>query len=1070
MIPFNALAYQSYETSTLNNTEFFYANGTIMPSWIEGNVLNENSNALSTATNVIIWVKSPDTNTFLPANTGTATTNTVYMGFAGTGATTQNMLLSNTITGEAPQLSPSYGEYDDGASVFNFYDNFAGTTLSSKWTVSGTDYTVNNGISITGSSSATYIQSASEYNPETEVTDFYSYVSALNTSGYYYQGYSLANFAVPQYLITDGSGAGLYYELYNHDSSGGGVADITGGSTTSYQIWSIWISTSTKESYATLNYGTATTLANEFTAETATYIVFYQTTANTQHTQWVRTRSDAPNDVMPSVSFGNINNILSASAPTPSSPTIDNGQSITLTANPSGGTPPYTYQWYTATSSGTCSTSDTAISGATSSTYTASPTSSTYYGYIVTDSASATADSPTDLVNVNSALGTPSLSSSPTLPSIQATGNTITFTASWSGGTSPYTANYLITNTITGNLVANMLFKGITGTSNSFAWTIPSADVSNIVEANVIITDSASTPETTNSIKSNTLTIGSGIAPTLTMSPTLVDAGQDYYVDGTATPTSDPVNFYYCSGSSCTPNIIINNGFSGAAYEFFVCGASGSYYTFGEVPCTAGTYRFVIEDTFQSVNSPIETYTVNSALTNSFIVSNSLINTGQTQTLTANTEGTGTSPYTYNFLVYNAIGSLVYNSLYTSDSATLQSNSFIQNSAWGIGTFTANVAITDSATSPVTTTNSLTYTVQFPLSAKVNLINPNQIYNGSNYAEINAIITTGVAPFTFNIIVYNGGSEVANSLFTTSNTNEVYTLKNALKAGTYSVNTIITSSGAQEAFSNTLIISKTAPTFILKLTNPSGTITSTLSTNDASANITSSGTFTISTQINSIQSQLAGNMYIYKLIKGVPYFLNDSIIGTNTIPANYSTTYYKSVNYALNISTYVFVFNSTGNSNYTGFTANFIINQTTNQHISSSSASNGGGGGGGGTTLNCNFPNVFNALDGTCTPPIQAFVNSTRNTSVSIITPSPSVPGSTTVEQFLISMFGASFTIKNSLGALSIPIWFIIVASLLIVTAVTYRKKERYYYYPLLGSVLIVIIYLSLSVAVYGGG
>ena len=157
MIQFNALAYQSYETSTLNNTAFFYANGTRMPSWIEGNVLNESSKALSTATNVIIWVKSPDTDTFLAANTGTATTNTIYMGFAGTGATTQNMLLSNTITGEAPQLSPSYAEYDDGASVFTNYWNFAGTSLPSGWTVGGGTATVDNGLTYTaGTTSSDY--------------------------------------------------------------------------------------------------------------------------------------------------------------------------------------------------------------------------------------------------------------------------------------------------------------------------------------------------------------------------------------------------------------------------------------------------------------------------------------------------------------------------------------------------------------------------------------------------------------------------------------------------------------------------------------------------------------------------------------------------------------------------------------------------------------------------------------------------------------------------------------------------------------------------------------------------
>ena len=148
---------------------------------------------------------------------------------------------------------------------------------------------------------------------------------------------------------------------------------------------------------------------------------------------------------------------------------------------------------------------------------------------VVTDSGTNTVTSgysPT--FTINPALTTPTLTSSPSLPSTQNAGNTITFTASWSGGTSTYTANYLIVNTITGNLVANMLFTGITGTTNSFAWTIPSADAGNTVEANVIITDSASTPETTNSVESGTLTITSA-------SILVIPPGIQYYLPITLT-------------------------------------------------------------------------------------------------------------------------------------------------------------------------------------------------------------------------------------------------------------------------------------------------------------------------------------------------------------------------------------------------------------------------------------------------------------------------------------------------------------------------------------------------------
>jgi hypothetical protein len=77
---------------------------------------------------------------------------------------------------------------------------------------------------------------------------------------------------------------------------------------------------------------------------------------------------------------------LTAGALTPTSPTIDRGQSVTLTANPSGGSGSYAYQWYSGSTESGCTGLGTPISGATSSMYSASPTISTYYCYVVTDS------------------------------------------------------------------------------------------------------------------------------------------------------------------------------------------------------------------------------------------------------------------------------------------------------------------------------------------------------------------------------------------------------------------------------------------------------------------------------------------------------------------------------------------------------------------------------------------------------------------------------------------------------------------------------------------------------------
>ena len=110
MITVNSLEYQTYEASNLQNIEFFYANGTITPSWLESG----NSN---TDTNTIYWLKVPGN--FLPASSS----NTLYMGFVSTSTN----LFSNTITGEAPPLSSPYAAYDNGQSVFNIYGYFNNT-------------------------------------------------------------------------------------------------------------------------------------------------------------------------------------------------------------------------------------------------------------------------------------------------------------------------------------------------------------------------------------------------------------------------------------------------------------------------------------------------------------------------------------------------------------------------------------------------------------------------------------------------------------------------------------------------------------------------------------------------------------------------------------------------------------------------------------------------------------------------------------------------------------------------------------------------------------------------------
>ncbi|EQD36213.1 hypothetical protein B2A_12232, partial [mine drainage metagenome] len=79
----------------------------------------------NTATSTVYWLKVPGN--FLPASSS----NTLYMGFAASATN----LMNTVSTGEAPQLSASYGQYDDGAAVFDYYN--VNPTSTSGWTLGG---------------------------------------------------------------------------------------------------------------------------------------------------------------------------------------------------------------------------------------------------------------------------------------------------------------------------------------------------------------------------------------------------------------------------------------------------------------------------------------------------------------------------------------------------------------------------------------------------------------------------------------------------------------------------------------------------------------------------------------------------------------------------------------------------------------------------------------------------------------------------------------------------------------------------------------------------------------------
>jgi len=238
-----------------------------------------------------IWVKIPSS---IPANG----TYQMYM--------IQDSALSmdGVYWGEAPQLSSTYAQYDSGANVFNFYDNFAGTTLPSPWGVSGGTVTVNNGVEIQGGGISLNMGQAlgSNYNivagAYIDETVTGSSLAVLSFGGNPWQSgaqaigwlagsdYDLGNWyygSAPPPVTT-------YYTSSVSPTSGFATLELYSPSSSSTTAWINY-------QQATASYGPA-----------GTYILWNILTggaeAGSGTVQWARTRAYPPNGVMPSVYFG----------------------------------------------------------------------------------------------------------------------------------------------------------------------------------------------------------------------------------------------------------------------------------------------------------------------------------------------------------------------------------------------------------------------------------------------------------------------------------------------------------------------------------------------------------------------------------------------------------------------------------------------------------------------------------------------------------------------------------------------------------------------------------------------
>jgi len=174
---------------------------------------------------------------------------------------------------------------------------------------------------------------------------------------------------------------------------------------------------------------------------------------------------------------------------------MDAGQEQIFTAGATGGTSPYSYEWYL---------DGSVISGQTASTYTYTAAVGSDDIYCkVTDSATTTVDSNTVSITINAAMSTPSIT--PAGPLTMTAGNTQTFTlGTVTGGSGAKSYQWYLD----GSAVS-----GQTGTT--YVYTAATAGSPHSVYCRV--TDSASTPVSLNS-NTVTITVNAG-SQTLTLRP-----------------------------------------------------------------------------------------------------------------------------------------------------------------------------------------------------------------------------------------------------------------------------------------------------------------------------------------------------------------------------------------------------------------------------------------------------------------------------------------------------------------------------------------------------------------------
>ena len=424
-------------------------------------------------------------------------------------------------------------------------------------------------------------------------------------------------------------------------------------------------------------------------------------------------------------------------------------------------------------------------------------------------------------------------------------------------GTYPYTYNFVISNTLTGNT----LFSS--DNPNTYLFSANEIMIGGDT-ANVIVTDSASTPESVSS--SNNINLEVAAAPTaaLTSSNTTLDSGQGVTLEASVSNGFGPFTYTFYNVtkgtaiSSCTDISTDTCSFKSSA--------TGSF-----------TYNVVVTDTgtttpyiFSSNNRAI---TVNTDPSLIISPSSNLIDSGGSETYTLTVDG-GTSPYTLELTDVNLNSHVGSNVIINSPGGSNTITFTIPPSS--AGTLTFNATGTDLGTTTPFVFNSTRSHIEVSTDPSISIVPTNVILISGQYEKFNVFETNGIGPFNIELYNITGSKPMGTNITISKNTNGNFMPFKTDATGIFQFNAIATDKGANPHY---LFTSDSNSITVLPL--PSVSIT------PNSPKIDKGQSISLSTSVTG-----GSNDFTYQWYTGTPGGSNTLINGatTSSYTASPSTT------------------------------------------------------------------------------------------------------------------------------------------------------------------------------------